>query len=161
MSLIVEDGTGLSAAESYISTADADTYIAAYKMPSTAWSAATTATKEIAARQATQYLDGAYAWLGEQTLTTQALRWPRSYTGTIHDATIPERLKRACAEVMLLIVEGETINKNVSRDDRVKSASVDVISVTYEDGAAQQPSYPEVNRLVAEFVRSSNRLVRG
>ena len=67
MSLIVEDATGLSTAESYLSVANADTYHASYT-GSTAWSGASTGTKERALRRATQYLDSVYGgrWLGER-----------------------------------------------------------------------------------------------
>jgi len=62
MPLIVEDNTGLANAESYISVADADVYLA--NMGRTSWAAATTAAKEIALRKATQYIDTAYSFRG-------------------------------------------------------------------------------------------------
>ena len=119
MALIVEDGTGLSTAESYISVADADTYIAAYRGANATWDAAADATKEVAARQATKYLDGTNAWKGQKEFSTQALGWPRVYaydeTGTAYDG-IPTALEQATAEVMFLIVTGETITETVTKD---------------------------------------------
>lgn len=165
MALTVETGAGLSNAESYISVSDANAYVAAYKGANATWDAASTSTKEIAARQATQYLDGCFSWDGVASTTTQALRWPRigayNENGLSLDATVPTKLAQACAEVMYLIVTGETITTNVSRGDRVKRSQVDVISIEYEDGAPQQPSFPQVNRLVAGLVISSNRVIRG
>jgi len=83
MTLIVEDGTGKTDAESYISVADADTYVANYiKSDNTgrvAWDAATTDDKGDALRRATSYLDTEYKakWQGRRSTELQALDWPR------------------------------------------------------------------------------------
>lgn len=75
MALIVEDGTGLEDAEAYASVATADAYASA--MGLSAWAAAATATKEIALRRATQYIDSRYTFRGHALTDTQALEWPR------------------------------------------------------------------------------------
>ena len=64
MALIVEDGTGVSGAESYISVVDADDYHTNHG--NTSWGSADTTAKEIALRKASEYLDGKYGkrWLG-------------------------------------------------------------------------------------------------
>jgi len=164
MALIVEDGTGLSTAESYISTADADTYIAAYKGADATWDAATTSAKEIAARQATQYLDGAYNWKGEIYSSGQALDWPRNYIYNdrgLMEVGIPTKLEQATAEIMFLIVGGTSISINIDKAKQTKREKVDVIEVEYESGASNQPSFPIVNRLLADFVMNSGSVVRG
>lgn len=73
--LIVEDGTGLSNAESYVSVADADAYHSA--MGNSSWATGDTAAKEAALRRGTQYLDAHYSFAGEPLTETQALEWPR------------------------------------------------------------------------------------
>lgn len=164
MSLIVDDGTGLSTAESYISVADADTYIAAYKGADATWDAATDATKEIAARQATQYLDGFYSWKGVTLTSTQALDWPRTGVYDERDGLIegiPTDLENATAEVMFLIVTGVTIIENVDRSKQTTREKVDVIEVEYESGASVQPSFPTVGRLLSGLTVSSGRIQRG
>ena len=77
MSLIVEDGTGLAGAQSYVSVAEADVYHLA--RDNLAWAALTTSAKEIALRRATDYLGQVYnlSWDGKRTTETQALDWPR------------------------------------------------------------------------------------
>ena len=164
MALIVEDGTGLATAESYISVADADIYIAAYKGANTTWDAATNGDKEIAARQATQYIDGVYNWKGEIYSSAQALDWPRNYVYNdrgLMETGIPTKLEQATAEVMFLIVTGTTINVNVDRSKQTVKEKVDVIEVEYESGASQQPSFPEVNRLLSDLVISGGQVIRG
>lgn len=164
MALIVEDGTGLSTAESYISVADADTYIAAYKGADALWDAATEADKEIAARQATQYIDGLYNWKGVVLTSTQALDWPREGVYDERDLLvegIPTNLENATAEVMFLVINGETLVTNVDRSKQTTREKVDVIEVEYEAGATQQTSYPTVSRLLSGYTLSSGRIQRG
>lgn len=163
MALVVETGDGLSTAESYISVADADIYIAAYKSDVTAWDAATTTAKEIAARQATMWLDGKSRWRGTKSTRTQALDWPRygAYddSGYLLDG-VPVDLERATAEVMYLIINGDTITETVSRGTQVKKEKVGDIEVEYFPGAMQKPIYPEVMRLLSELTWSGGRVVR-
>lgn len=162
--LIVEDGTGLSNAESYISVTDADTYIAAYKGADATYDAATTTAKEIAARQATKYLDGVYNWKGEIYSSDQALDWPRNYVYNdrgLMETGIPTALEQATAEMMFLIVTDVTITENVDRGKQTVKEKVDVIEVEYESGASQQPSFPIVNRLLSDLVMSSGNIIRG
>ena len=164
MALIVEDGTGLATAESYISVADADTYIAAFKGANTTWDVASDSAKEIAARQATQYIDGVYNWKGEIYASAQALDWPRNYVYNdrgLMETGVPTKLEQATAEVMYLIITGTTINVNVDRGKQTVKEKVDVIEVEYESGASQQPSFPEVNRLLADLVVSGGQIIRG
>lgn len=75
MALIVEDGTGMPNAESYVSVATADAYHAA--MGNTEWAEAETTAKEVALRRGTQYIDTRYAFVSEPRNATQALAWPR------------------------------------------------------------------------------------
>lgn len=163
MALIVEDGTGLATAESYISVADADAYITAYKGSDATWGAATEAAKEIAARVAMQYLDGAYNWKGEKYSAAQAGDFPRNFLydvdGTMIEG-VPQKLKYASAEVMYLHVKGTTLTVDVDRSKQVKREKVDVIEVEYEAGASQQPVFPVISRLLSDYVRSSGRIQR-
>lgn len=102
MALEVEDGTGKSNADSYVSAADATTYHAAYG--NAAWAALTDASKEVALRKATRYIDTHYKFRGTKKLSTQALEWPRyDYaTDDIDETWPPLRLKNACCELAFL-----------------------------------------------------------
>lgn len=74
MALIVEDGSGLSDAESYVSVADAGTYCTAHGL--TAWTGVD-AVKESALRNATQYIDTMYNFRSAKSYQYQALEFPR------------------------------------------------------------------------------------
>lgn len=75
MALIVEDGTGLADAESYLSVADADTYHA--DRNNEAWQDYSTAEKEAALRKATQYITGD----GVASFRARCSRCPKLFVG--------------------------------------------------------------------------------
>jgi hypothetical protein len=104
----VEDGTGKSDANAYISTAWADQYWEDHDDSNftTVWTAMSD--PEMAIRMATQYLDSIYKerWKGKKKLSTQALSWPRSYVADRNDYTLPNdelpvALMAACAELAI------------------------------------------------------------
>ena len=108
MALIVEDGTGLPDAESYISVLDATAYH--LKMGrKEAWAlVGNEASKEAMLRRATQYLQSRYLgrWKGNPRVFTQVLDWPRTGVETrnmsfVSNAIVPEEVKAACAELAL------------------------------------------------------------
>lgn len=162
MSLIVEDGTGRSDAESYLSVADADTYHAAHGAPA-AWTGASTGTKETALRTATDYLDSVYAekWRGQPNLGTQRLAWPR-YGVTIDGwwqdySVIPRALKEATAELALRnITETTGIMPDVSEPGTIASESVGLGSLSkstsYMGGKRQWKLFRRVEALVAKLL---------
>jgi hypothetical protein len=104
MSLIVEDGTGLSTANSYISVADADAYFEARS--NSTWDGAIDDSKEAALLYATLWVDRRYVWPGFIVISTQALSWPRGwaydYEGRVIDSsTVPQAVKDAVCEAAL------------------------------------------------------------
>tara|TARA_Y100000310_G_scaffold344961_1_gene460802 strand:+ start:2551 stop:3063 length:513 start_codon:yes stop_codon:yes gene_type:complete len=148
MALIVEDGSGLATAQSYLSVADADTYHTAHSA-STTWSGAAEADKEKALRLATQYLDALYGtrWVGSRWSLAQALDWPRSYVVlydiyTISTSTIPQDLKDACAELALKQIADTDLIPDLTNPGSVASESVSAGSVststTYVGGGKSQ-----------------------
>lgn len=125
--LVVEDGTGLSNAESYISVADADAYFAAFYLSSdpllSAWSAAkadTGANAEIALRRSTRDLDVTYSdwFLSDPANTDQALCFPRSGIDGV-----PTAIKHATAELTLLLLNGYDITGPSDRSGSIKSVT--------------------------------------
>lgn len=115
MALTVEDGTGLTDAEAYLSVADADIYHTAYGDPSN-WSSSSTSQKEIALRQASEYMDARYQarWLGIRANSTQRMDWPRinaeDNDGFVLSSTsLPIELKDACAIIALKVRDGDTL----------------------------------------------------
>jgi len=88
--IIVEDGTGLDTANSYVSIADGDVYHE--HRSNSAWTEATQDRKATALIHATEYLDmrwkfvGSPTFPGDPTNLAQALQWPRTDDAFITDA---------------------------------------------------------------------------
>lgn len=171
MALIVEDGTGLSTANSYLSEADADTYHTDHGNP-TAWSGATSAVKEEALRLATQYLDNVYGqrWRGVRIEELMALQWPRSsvvdYDGfNLLTTALPQKLQDATAEMALKKVNGDTLLPDVSDPSTLESirfkATVIESEKHYIGGKAFYKRYSTVDRLVAGLIHNNKELQRG
>lgn len=163
MALIVEDGTGLSTAESYISVANADAYFT--DRGNTVWTALTTQAKEQALRAATDYMASVYTgrWAGRRTTTTQALDWPRSfvvnkdapgYYGTSPSYypfnAVPTAVARACAELAVRASAGSLL---ADQGAQVTSETVGPISVTYADGARQSIAYKAVDGMLTPYLK--------
>lgn len=111
MALVVEDGTGLSNADSYESLTDADTYATNYGL--TDWSALAAspgvddAKKEVALRNATLNIDIARIYLSEKLKDTQSLEFPRKDT----DIGMPERVRQAAVILANLYIQGVDLDE--------------------------------------------------
>lgn len=159
MALVVEDGTGLSTAESYISVADWKAYCDArgkdYTTP--AW---TDTEIEQKLRIATGYIDTIRRYKGTRLLSSQALEFPRdslSDDGGLAVTGVPNRVKQACAE---LAFEAFTTNlyENLDRGGKIKSESIGPISTTYADDAPVGTQYTAAMRLLDPYDRSTTRI---
>jgi hypothetical protein len=76
LTLVVEDGTAKSDANTYISLNDAETYMEG-RLHTTTWDGETDANKNAALVQATRILDRYVNWMGYKSDQDQALAWPR------------------------------------------------------------------------------------
>lgn len=144
MALVVEDGSGLSNAESYISVADATTYLTEIGEEAD-WTAAQVAAQEAALRLSTSWIDGRYSWPGFPKNDAQALDWPRfdafDCEGRLVDSgSVPEGVRRACAWVAKESVAGSVDLTGVNTDGRIKRTRDKVgdleTEVEYEPGGA-------------------------
>lgn len=97
MTLIVEDGTGVSNANSYSSLEYADEYFAS--TGNSAWAGGATQ-KEQALILATRYIE-VRDYKGLRQYTTQRLKFPRKHVyvdGVLQDGIVPYGVKDACCE---------------------------------------------------------------
>jgi hypothetical protein len=158
MALIVEDGTGLTTAESYASTAAISTYHSA--RGNAAWAALTTPQMEEAARRATEYMTGAYRmrWAGERMTAEQALDWPRrlvprkdiAYAQYYATNVVPQEVQNACAALALKAVAGDLL---ADQTQRKASVTVGPISTTYEAGSSAAVRYAAVDALLRPLLK--------
>lgn len=150
MALIVEDGTGKSTADAYVSTANAATYHT--DRNNAAWSSLSTAAKEAAIRYATAALDGMYAWTGTVISSTQALGWPRSGADddegrTIDSDVVPTRVVAATCELALLHATA-ALNSSYERGGAVRREKIGPLEFEYEPGAGAETDLPILSRII-------------
>lgn len=129
ITLVVEDGTGKSNANSYASIANGDAYHDAH-LYATDWTGATDATKDKALAMATRQLDEKFRWDGTKESETNALQWPRHGTTdrggwAIDSDEIPQDLINATAELArLLIGTDRTAESDTKGYSELKVASL-------------------------------------
>ena len=155
MALEVEDGTGKSNAESYISVADATAYFAA--RGNATWAGlASDEVREQLLRKATDYMLGRYGqrWKGERVSEDQALDWPRECAyanGFLLDSdAVPLKVQHACAELAVRASAGDL---QPDAGPQVKSETVGPISVTYMDGARQSDAPKAVDSMLSAYLK--------
>jgi hypothetical protein len=147
MTVTVTATAGASNANSYITVATGDDLANVY-LGTLAWSSASTDNKGRAVIMATRYLDE-LEYVGSRASTTQALAWPRtdaecdeqSYSSTV----IPQPIKQACFDLAEALLSSPTLLGGSGAGNAelipgipnasLRSASVDVISVQFKDGA--------------------------
>lgn len=155
MSLIVENGTGLANAESYISVADADTRHS--NLGNAAWAPLATADKEAALRKATTYMLQAYRqrWTGYRVKVNpmQALDWPRYGVEVdhfpVHFDIVPSDVANACADLALKASTGE-LAPDLS--PRVIREKVGPIETQYAVGTAEFIRFRAVDMMLAPYL---------
>jgi hypothetical protein len=130
MALIVEDGTGLTDAESYVSLEFSDAYLAS--VGATSWAVAIVSAREMALRKATEYVELAYKWRGLRVNSEQALSWPRGRV--IRDNielptnAIPLELRRAVAQLAVKALTADLmpdVNPDVVTREKVGPLEVE------------------------------------
>lgn len=164
--LIVENGTGLATANSYVSLVNADAYFEDRGI--TAWTG-TDALKEAALIRATFALDGLYGskWYGDRSTSEQALDWPRTnaWDKDGYGLTgVPSKVAYACCEAaMLELTTPGALTLAQPRGGLVQSESVGPVSISYFNNAPSGTVYAAIKNYLERVVRGSSRLlfVRG
>lgn len=167
MALIIEDGTGVTGANSYASVAE----IKAYCQQRGIDLPPTDPEIEVMAVQAFDYVESFEArYKGRRTYPNQRTAWPR--TGVkfgcddFPDNQIPWQLKEAQCQATAESVDADLM-PNITA--AVKREKVDVLEVEYAsatttDGMTPTPSFPKVDAKLAMLFASSGyrvRVVRG
>jgi len=171
MSLIVEDGSIVSGAESYVTVAFCDDYFSKRSPANnTTWSALTTASKEAALRDATDYMLQAYRyhWLGRRVNTLQFLDWPRvgvvieDFVGgqsrnglgsygifQVPFNIVPLEVQKACAELAL---RASIALLNPDLTQNITEKTVGPIQVKYDVNSPQFKRYREIDMTLRVYL---------
>lgn len=163
MTLIVEDGSQVFNAESYITVANAITYLTS--RGNTSFAAAVTADQENALRNATDFMVAQfrYRWAGYRRGIVQNLDWPRQYVPVLDVAfgygpapsylafdIVPIPVMQACADLAVRALVGD-LAPDIDRIE--KSVAVGPIKVEYD------PNQPAGTTFVAVITKLDPFLV--
>lgn len=170
MALIVEDGTGMSDAESYLSVADISAVLARTGEDAAWLALASDTVREQVARKAMRALENERTFRGEKKTQGQALEWPRDdaedddgylYANTEIPAKLKEALALLCAAAA---VPGTDLQPTVTQPGRVQQKSIRVgkiaIATAYEGSQSQVTFHRKVESLLSELVEGADQMVR-
>lgn len=162
MAIIVEDGSAVAGAESYVDLTTADAYWLKrpHQSHSLSWSSASTEFKEGALREASAFVDSQFGafYKGSRIGYVQGLLWPR--TGALDEAgnelqNLPDALQDAVCELAVRAIQSPlAIDQDRSGEIKKIRNKVDVIEeeIEYESGAGQQPAYGIVAGLLTPLL---------
>ncbi|RUW56737.1 DnaT-like ssDNA-binding protein [Mesorhizobium sp. M8A.F.Ca.ET.021.01.1.1] len=155
ITLIVEDGTIVVNANTYVSLEEATAYLEIDPRFGPLWTGMPDDEKR---KQmlvfATRWLDENYQWYGRQVEKTQALRWPRYGMNDgeycVPSCVIPTALKHAVAmvAVWLFVTDPEEASNSVG----IKRFRNDTIEIEWQDNFSGQSAAPKwLSRLLRVF----------
>ena len=142
---VVEDGTGLPTATSYVSVEEADDILTMNIHAGPAWAALDVAVKERLLSWASRYLDERARWFGVRVSETSGLRWPRSGVQdrdgiVLASNIVPRQLKIATAEMARYLINED---RSTERDqDALLRLKADVVELEFAEGY-RLPKVPE------------------
>ena len=157
MAFIVEDGTGLTDANSYASVQEYRDYAELRNIDVTSELDATIQGYLV---RATDYLELTYEYLGEKLTETQMLEFPRLID--YEDTELPLRVKNATIEMAFEQANGATIFKNADKNITSIREKVDVIETEKKYNTEMSlyetagDLFPIADKLVKPYVSGTN-----
>jgi len=178
--LIVEDGTIVADANSYVSVDDATAYFDTHPDQAT-WDDAGEDRQIWALIRATRYLEARYSgrwrgapvgFVGSMTGLVQNLSWPRvvySPQGYLYGSVagqyeIPSQLIEAECELALRDIREGSLSPDKKRGAYVTSESVGPLSVSYRQDAPSKTQFPELEVILSPLLEGNlyqMQVVRG
>ena len=153
MALVVEDGTGLAAADSYLSLTNIKLYWTNRGVDLAASYA--DAVLEAKAREAFLYINTIGRYKGVQLVDGQAGEFPREGLTDWNARTVtglPKRVKDAFAELTRTALT-ESLYVDLDRGGKISAESVGPISVSYAFDAPAGKTFRAAMALLAPYVR--------
>jgi len=165
MALTVEDGTGITAADSYVSEAEYTTFLAATGKTLVV----TTYTAEQQLRLGGRFIDTDYFFEGEKTAYTNGMEFPRTglenaSSQALPSTSVPQRVKDAQMEASYRFGANTDLAPDRASPGAIKKKKSGVGSlqteIEYFGGNNQQPSIPVVDNLLKDFTLPPGEMVR-
>lgn len=158
MPLIIEDGTGVAGASSYVTRAEADAYHA-IDAAAAAWGTSSETIRDNALALATRQVDSWLRWGGTKSSRENPLQFPRyrcydSEGKTFLDSDeIPQPLKDAiCEQALAIISSPSTPAPTIGGDSgAIGSISVPDLSVSFTGVARSTPVVQKALNLLLRY----------
>jgi hypothetical protein len=175
MPVTITATVGSASANSFVTLAEADTYMEA-RLNSTLWDAASDDSCNRALVEATRELSDLNGWKGTRVTESQSLSWPRDYAIDpdnpndfyYENSVIPQRVKDATMELAFQFINsGTTDIASLDSSLNVIEKTVDVLTTRYAEPhqrAQGLKRFPRVWRRIAPLLESSGsqiHIVRG
>ena len=150
---IVEDGTGLKNANSYVSVEFADEYFSTRNIAN--WETYIPENKQKELIKATNYINYVFQWKGKKKTQEQSLAFPR--TDLVDNdgykvEGVPEVLKEAVCDATLELINGKSLYHTESENGNVTSEKIGELAFTYDTKSKIKD---------ATFLESINSKLRG
>ena len=146
MAIIVEDGSIVAGANSYVSEAELTAY-------ATQRGVTLTGGTEALLIKAMDYLQ-TLEYIGDKKTADQPLLWPRRNVTIdgfdVSSEEIPEELKNAQLALAVSIDEGNDPMATIHR--KTRKEKVDVLEIEYADNSASAAIITSVNRILAKLL---------
>ncbi len=150
MAIIVEDGSIVTGANSYVSEADMIAYAAARGVTITSGEA------EQFLITCMDYIETRVYQGTQVSFGTQPLVWPRNGVyledNLLSNSAIPQRLINALNQLCIELKAGYDALVTITKNDQVKSKSFAVFSKEYFEGATDQAILQKVNAWLAPLL---------
>lgn len=146
MALVLENGQGLSNAESYVDVDYVDAYF--LKRGINEWASLTN--REQLIIRAMDYIENNYTYQGTKLVSTQALQFPRLING---ETVYPIALKNAVCELALKSNEEDLL---ADTDKITIREKVGTLEVEYDPNQDNIKNYNYVNKLLAPYLVSTS-----
>ena len=158
--LVADGTTATNAATSYASVLEADDYLSLSREYLPAWTALTTAEKQVYLMHASRLMDQTIKYTGTLASTDTNLRWPRDNAfdcdAKLYDNTeIPEPIKATAIEIAGYYATNTTINASdkVGDDEGLQSMRVDVLSFTWKKSAISASTANKYPKYIANTLQ--------
>lgn len=165
MPISVEDGTGLSTANSYVSESDADTYFD--NRANTDWTDSTD-DKEAALIRGSAAIDAIYrsrfpGW--RVNGRDQGLEWPRTnafdYEGLAIDGVPVEIINATCEAALIELTDPGSMTPDLERGGQIRAMSAGSVSIEYAAAAAATTTRTLIDGILSSLLGAGTSMYSG
>lgn len=148
---VVEDGSGIATATSYVSVEEADGISRLNIHSLEVWENLAPIQKEYLLMYASRALDARALWNGGKTASGQGLEWPRTgvvdrYQNAVSASSVPYNVRWAVVEIAKANIATDKLSTGVPAN-AVSEIKIDTITVKFAEAAsiaAAQFNFPDI-----------------